>query len=443
MDTVEQTDNKTIGIIGGGMLGLTVALHLAKAGHKVTVLEAAPEIGGLTSSSTVGGFFCDTYYHVTLLSDTKLRQLLDELGLEKDMQWKVTKTQFYDGDKVHSLNNAIDFLTLPVISLIGKIRLAFTIVYASMINDGKRLEKESAETWLVRLSGKRTYENLWKPLLKAKLGDNYNKVSAAFIWSVIRRFYAARRTGLKTEMFGYLPGGYARIIKALVGKLESLGVTIETGAPVTKVVKTDGQFRLTTTNSAHTFDKLVATFSSHHIAKVFTDLSEEERSKHESLTYQGIVCVKMAISRSLGGAYLTYVRDHRVPFTAIIEMSSLVDFGVDGRHLIYLPKYVASDSPDLKLDDSEIVTEFIQGLKLMFADFTDDMVIDYEVTRTPYVVSLSTLNYSENMPPMVSSDKDLFAINSAQINNAALSVNETVTLAEQGAQCVLRNLQHD
>lgn len=425
------------------MLGLTVALHLAKTGHNVTVLEAAPGIGGLTSSSTVGGIFCDTYYHVTLLSDTRLRHLLDELGLEQDMQWKVTKTQFYDGDKVHSLNNAIDFLTLPVLGLISKMRLAFTIVYASMIKDGKYLEHESAENWLVRLSGKRTYENLWKPLLKAKLGDNYHKVSAAFIWSVIRRFYAARRTGLKTEMFGYLPGGYARIINALVDRLESLNVSIETGAPVNKVVKSDGQFNLTTTKGSYRFDKLVATLSSHHIARVFTDLSEKEKNMHESLTYQGIVCVKMAITRSLGGAYLTYVRDHRVPFTAIIEMSSLVDFGIKDRHLIYLPKYVASDSPDLKLDDSEIVKDFTEGLKLMFPDFCDDMVIDCEVTRTPYVVSLSTLNYSDKMPPMVSSDKGLFAINSAQINNAALSVNETVALAEQGAQCVLRNLRHE
>ena len=35
------------GIVGGGMLGLALALRLRTAGHAVTVLESAPEIGGL------------------------------------------------------------------------------------------------------------------------------------------------------------------------------------------------------------------------------------------------------------------------------------------------------------------------------------------------------------------------------------------------------------
>ena len=45
------------------------------------------------------------------------------------------------------------------------------------------------------------------PLLRAKLGDAYQAASAAFIWATIQRLYAARRSGLKKEMFGYVPGG--------------------------------------------------------------------------------------------------------------------------------------------------------------------------------------------------------------------------------------------
>ena len=36
-------------IVGGGLLGLTLALRLRAAGDDVTVYEAAPEIGGLAS----------------------------------------------------------------------------------------------------------------------------------------------------------------------------------------------------------------------------------------------------------------------------------------------------------------------------------------------------------------------------------------------------------
>ena len=59
-----------VGIVGGGMLGLTLAYRLAKANHRVTVLEAGPELGGLTSFWQVGELTWDKFYHVTMLSDT-------------------------------------------------------------------------------------------------------------------------------------------------------------------------------------------------------------------------------------------------------------------------------------------------------------------------------------------------------------------------------------
>jgi len=43
------------------------------------------------------------------------------------------------------------------------------------------------------------------PASPRQLGANYTKASAAFIWATIARMYAARRSGLKKEMFGYVP----------------------------------------------------------------------------------------------------------------------------------------------------------------------------------------------------------------------------------------------
>jgi hypothetical protein len=48
------------------------------------------------------------------------------------------------------------------------------------------------------------------------LGENYKNTSASFIWSTIQRMYAARRSGLKKEMFGYVNGGYETINKHFV-----------------------------------------------------------------------------------------------------------------------------------------------------------------------------------------------------------------------------------
>ena len=65
------------------MLGMTLAHRLAQQGQRVTLCEAAPQLGGLASAWTLGDVVWDRHYHVTLLSDTHLRALLDEIGLEK------------------------------------------------------------------------------------------------------------------------------------------------------------------------------------------------------------------------------------------------------------------------------------------------------------------------------------------------------------------------
>ena len=45
---IVKTESKTkFAIVGGGMLGLTLAMRIAKQGHDVTLIEAAPTLGGL------------------------------------------------------------------------------------------------------------------------------------------------------------------------------------------------------------------------------------------------------------------------------------------------------------------------------------------------------------------------------------------------------------
>ena len=205
--------SKNIAIIGSGFLGLTLALRLSEAGNRVTVYESAPEIGGLASAWQIGDVVWDKHYHVTLLSDAFTRKIVEEIGLADEFEWVETKTGFYTDGKLVSMSNTLEFLQFPPLDLISKFRLGATIFYASRVKDWKALEKISVEDWLTKLSGKRTFEKMWKPLLKAKLGEAYKETSAAFIWATIQRMYAARNSGLKKEMFGYVRGGYARVLE--------------------------------------------------------------------------------------------------------------------------------------------------------------------------------------------------------------------------------------
>ena len=136
-----------IGIVGGGVLGLTLALRLRDQGHTVTVLEGATQAGGLAAPQSIGGVTWDRFYHVILMSDRHLRGLLAELGLDDQLRWGTTRTGFYTDGRMYSLSTSLDFLRFPPLSLIDKARLAATILYASRIEDGRALELIPVTEW--------------------------------------------------------------------------------------------------------------------------------------------------------------------------------------------------------------------------------------------------------------------------------------------------------
>lgn len=419
-------------VVGGGLLGMELARQLQAAGHAVTLIEAAPHLGGLADAWQLGDVTWDRHYHVILLSDARLRELIGTLGLTDELRWVETKTGFYTDGKLHSMSNAVEFLKFPPLGLLNKFRLAATILRASRIRDWKGLERVPVVDWLRRWSGRRTTEKIWLPLLRAKLGENYQHASAAFIWAIIARMYAARRTGLKKEMFGYVRGGYARILDHFSYLLQATGVTVRECARVAQVVG-DG-FGLEVEyedGTSEAFDRVVVTAAAPVAAKICLGLSDEERTKLLALRYQGIVCASVLMKKPLAKFYVTNITDP-APFTAVIEMTTLVDpaeFG--GRHLVYLPKYVSPDDPLFEQPDQKIRDSFLDALAKMYPHFSPDDVLAFRVSRVRNVLAVSTLDYSANLPPMRTSVPGLSIVNSAHIVNGTLNVNETLQLADR------------
>ncbi|TAM59850.1 NAD(P)/FAD-dependent oxidoreductase [bacterium] len=420
-------------VVGGGLLGMTLALRLAQHGRQVTVWEGAPTLGGLAAPWHLGEVIWDRHYHVTLASDTCLRNLLRELGLERELTWVTTRTGFYAGGRMLSLSSLADYAAFPLLSPLEKVRLAATILIASRIRDARALERITAVDWLRRHSGQHTLERIWYPLLRAKLGANAERVSAAFIWAIIARMYAARRSGAKRELFGYVPGGYARILERFAGHLTAHGVRAVVGQRVESVTRaTGGALTVRSAAGTESFDRVVVTAASPLAARLCPELTASERLLHEGVEYQGIVCASALLERPLTPYYITNIVDAWVPFTAVIEMTALVDraaFG--GRALIYLPKYVTASDPVLARDDAAIEQEFLAALERMHPGFQRGAVQSFRISRVRYVLPLATLGYSDRLPAMRTSIPGLFIVNSAQIVNGTLNVNETVALAER------------
>ncbi len=444
------SDNATTGyrakwlVIGGGVMGLQIARDLVARGQDVTIAEAAPEFGGLTSAWKLGDVTWDRFYHVTLLSDTRLRVLLDELNLESEMKWVQTKTGFYSGGKLFSMSNTAEFLKFPPLGFIEKLRLGGTIFYASKIKNWRRMEKLTVEKWLRRWSGDGVFEKVWLPLLKAKLGSAYTETSAAFIWAHTARMYKARRSGMKTELFGYVPGGYAKILESWVSRLRDSGVRMlanhsarsirqldpaaaSSNEPLRYLEVTFGNGRV------ELFDNVVSTIASPLISNSCEELSAEEHQRLKGIRYLGVVCASMLLKKPISEYYVTNITDTWVPLTAVIEMSAIVDPGTQlgGQHLVYLPKYLPDDDAGLDVSDEAYQETCLSTLEKMYEHFDRRDVVEFKVARTKYVAALSTVDYSTRLPPIVTSVPGFYALNSAHILKGNLNVNETIFTGEE------------
>ena len=418
------------GIVGGGLLGMTLAWDLSKAGHDVTILEGASRCGGLAAPWQLGDIVWDRHYHVTLQSDLVLRELLHELDLEPALQWVKTGTGFFVNGRMHPFSGAADYARFPPLSPLQKVRLAATIFKASRIEDWRPLEQLTAVDWLTQQCGRTTVERIWMPLLRAKLGPHATRASAAFIWAIIARMFAARGSGPKREMFGYVRNGYDRTLRRFEERLLARNVEIRTSHRIERIEGAPDGVDVISAGETTRFDRVVVTLAAPLAARLCPGLTAGERALCEGVEYQGIICASVLTDAALTPYYITNIADATVPFTAVIEMSALVDrseFG--GKSLIYLPKYVSSDDPAFCMTDDEIESTFLAALGRMHPAFARSSVRAFRVSRVPFVFPIPTLGYSERLPPIKTSVEGLFMANSAHIVNGTLNVNETVKLA--------------
>ncbi len=421
-----------IGIVGGGLMGLCLAHRLSTQGHVVKVFEAAPQLGGLATHQDFGSFTWDRFYHVILPTDKELLGFIDDIGLTPAMRWNKTLTGYYVDRTTHSLSTPLEYLKFPVLSLWSKIRLALTILYCSRIDDWKKLEQIPLEDWLIAKSGKATFTKMWQPLLLAKLGENYRRVSAVFIWSYIKRMFSARDSGAKNEQLGHVSGGYKAVFDRVSEQVQANGGSVLTSTPVSSIdPASGGGVSITASEGSERFDKVICTGPVNVVEKIAAP-SLLNVTKKSEVEYLGVACGVAITKKPLTPYYVLNLADDRIPFTGVIGMSSVVDPSeTAGYHLTYLPKYVLSTDPLLQKSEEDLKPDFEQGLLTLFPDLGKNDIVDLRVFKAIKVQPLQVVGYSELIPSWETQHSDFFILNTSQFVNNTLNNNEVVSLVSK------------
>ena len=222
--------SRSVGVIGGGALGLTAAYDLARLGVKVTIIERGDELGGLATAFKLGNSYLEKFYHHLFQTDRDITRLIEEVGLAGDLIWPRPSTSVYYEGRAYRLDSPIDVLRFSPLTPLDRLRLGMAIGYLKLLQSPSILEGTTANEWIQTWMGKRAYEVVWRPIFEQKFGDRYTQVSMPWFWA---------RLHFRTPRLGYLRGGFIRLYVELARLIEQMGGTIKTGAAVTRV-ESDG-----------------------------------------------------------------------------------------------------------------------------------------------------------------------------------------------------------
>ncbi len=416
------------------MLGIAAAIELAGAGREVTIFEAGPALGGLTAPWSIGDVTWDRYYHVTLASDRHTRSLLARAGVDAQFQPRATSTGYWDGCEVHRVDTVREFLALPGLSRLAKLRIGATIAVNARRTDWRRIERVTVDRWLQRWSGRAAFDRFWSAQLRAKLGSEHHDVAASFLWATFRRLDGARRGLERREQMGYVRGGYGTTIAGLTDALRVAGVEVVLDSPVITLTDREGSVVVSSSSGALEFDDVVVTLAAPLAADLVAPLDSTAAAALRAVRTMGVVCASAVFERPISQHYLTYLAAPS-PLTAVVDMSALVDTDdLGGRGLVYLPRYVASDDPLFERSDEELEAEWLTSLHSIYPDLGSNSLVGFAVARARHVFAVPGVRYSERVPPLTIAGDRVHVVSSAHLVHATLNVDETVSLGTWAAR---------
>jgi protoporphyrinogen oxidase len=434
---------KRVVVIGGGLAGLAAGYDLARAGHRVVLLEAAPDLGGLASSFRLEGHPIERFYHFVCRADHDLLTLVDELGLGRKLHWRHTHTAFYYNGRYYPFGSPLDLLRFSAVPWWQRIRFGLHVAHSRYRSQWRRLDRIPAKPWLIECIGEQAYQVIWHPLLKVKFGDYHDQISAAWIWHRIWRVASSRRSLFEREMFGCLESGTATLVDPLVAWLRARpNVELRTGVRVRPIEVHDGRVKEVHAGDARiACDAVISTVALPILDRLVPDQPGLYFHRVRQVKYIGLVCMLLSLKRPFSRNFWTNINDPRISFNGIIEQSTLNEnLQRAGLNVVYVPFYLPTTEPRYDAADQDLFTEYTAMLRLMNPDFSASWVKEYHVFRTPHAQPVFTINFVDLVPNHRTPIRGLYVTDSTQFYPEDRTISQAIRQGRTAAAMITADL---
>ena len=412
-------------------MGLACAYRLLKQGHTVSLYEADSQLGGMSASFVFDGIKIERYYHFICKSDKPLFELLTELGIDDKLRWKETRMGYFFQGKTIDWGEPIALLKFPGLGLLSKVRYGLLAFTSTKRSDWRKLDRIDAVTWLKRWVGEKAYDVLWRPLFDLKFHHYTPNLSAAWIWSRLKRVGTSRKNLLQEEL-GYLEGGSDTFLDRIAQQIDALGGEIHLSEAVQEITLRDGSVQGIVTRSGHfEFDRVISTIPMPYVADMVPALPSTILDKYNSVNNIAVVCVLVHLSEALTPYFWLNISDSNIDIPGFIEYSNL---NALGGHIVYAPFYIPGEHPDFQEDDAFFIEKVRKYLTAVKPDLSDAGILKIAAGRYRYAQPICEPEFSKRLPPISPGIKGLFIADTCFYYPEDRSISESVQLGQKLAK---------
>lgn len=424
-----------IAVLGAGPMGLAVAYQLACEGHQPVLFEADDRVGGMTATFDFDGLDIERYYHFHCTSDQAFLDLLDELGLAERMRWTETRMGFFFRNRVQPWGNPLALLRFDGLSLWAKIRYGLHAFLATKRSNWQDLDGLEATGWIRRWVGAEAYRVLWEKLFQFKFYDHAEQLSAAWIWSRIRRI-GRSRYNLFREKLGYLDGGSSTLLRAMQAAIEARGGEVRLSAPVSKVLIEDGRVRgIEQGGESHFFDKVISTVPLPFVPRLMPDLPADILETFSRQRNIAVVCLIIKLRKPLTENFWLNVNDPEMDIPGLVEYSNLRPLDA---HVVYIPYYMPGEHAKFQDSDQVFFDKARRYLKRINPQLVDEDILAIRASRYRFAQPICGPGFLGQLPPVQLPVRGLWAADTSYYYPEDRGISESIDFGRKLARQALQ-----
>jgi len=423
-----------IAVLGAGPMGLAVAYQLALDGQRPVVFEADDRVGGMTACFDFDGLSIERFYHFHCTSDTDFLQILDELGLADRLRWTETRMGYWFQGRVQPWGNPGALLRFSGLGPVAKVRYGVHAFLCTRRNDWRALDQLEATAWIRRWVGAEAYEVLWRRLLEYKFHHHAQSLSAAWIWSRIRRI-GRSRYNLFREKLGYLEGGSETLLRALKSAIEARGGEIRLSAPVSRVViEGDAVAGIEVNGTLEQFAKVVSTIPLPFVPRLMPDLPAEVLRAFRSIENIAVVCVIAKLNKPLTANFWLNTNDPDMDIPGLVEYTRLRPLP---EHVVYVPFYMPAEHPNYQQPDTAFLDKVKRYLQTINPAIGDGDFLALRASRYRHAQPICGPGHLQRLPPVALPVAGLWVADTAYYYPEDRGISESIGFGRRLARMAL------